>query len=120
MKADTHYDKDCTSTPMLDRCASRMVISHGVEIGWILENFEIRSALLHELYKYGKTVYISEMVRAGGWYKYGNKIGILVKNQYGNPSGTFYYVECLLTYLQKHGTKSNEQEQCLVRIEFDS
>lgn len=32
--------------------------------------------------------------------KYGGTIGKLVLNQYGNPSGTYYYLDRLFQYLK--------------------
>lgn len=120
MKPHQHFDPKCTSAPMVDRCATRMFVVHSVEKGWPMERFDIHSAFLHENYGYKKQVLIREMAKANGTFKHGKKVGILVKNQYGNPSGTFYYIVGLMEYLRKHGAIANEQEPCLVRMEFKS
>lgn len=116
MKPNIHFDPECTSAPMVDRMAGRMVISHSVEQGWQLEHLDVRSAFLHEEYKYGKPVYIRETPRAGGTYKHGETIGILRLNLYGSPSGTFFYIEGLMKFLGTLQAKLNDAESSLVRI----
>lgn len=73
---------------------------------------------MHELYKFEKPMFIQKMARADGCYKHGKSVGRLVKNQYGNPLGTYSYVQGLLDFLQQHGAKCNKQEPYLVPIEF--
>lgn len=41
-------------------------------------------------------------------------------NLYGNPSGTFYYMEGLMEFLGKLKATLNQAESCLVRIEMKS
>lgn len=48
-----------------------------------------------------------------GGTKNGKKIDKIIQNQYGNLSGTFYYLEGLFQYFKNHGAKVNEQEVCL-------
>lgn len=68
MRPNVHFDLRCTSTPIVDRMAAWMVISHSFERGWSLEHLDVRSEFLHEEYRYGKPVYIREMPRADGTY----------------------------------------------------
>lgn len=120
MVANIHYDPGCTSAPMVDRIAARMVICHNFQHGWWLEHFDVKSAFLHEKYRYHKPVYIREMARADGSYKHGNTVGILRLNLYGNPSGTYYYIDGLLEFLRGLRADMNEAEVCLVRLEMRS
>lgn len=39
-------------------------------------------------------------------------------NLYGNPSGTYYYIEGILEFLRKIHPKLNEAESCLIRVEM--
>lgn len=48
MKQNVHFDQDCTSPTMVERCVTRMVVAHSVENEWTLEPFDIHSAFLHE------------------------------------------------------------------------
>lgn len=48
MRPQFHFDLKCTSAPIVDRTAARMVISHAAIHGWILENMEIHKAFLNE------------------------------------------------------------------------
>lgn len=116
MKPHVHFDPQCTSAPMVDRVAARMVIAHVVKNGWTLEHMDIHSAFINEKYKYTKPVYIREPARADGSFKYGKTTGILELNLYGNPSGTYYYLDGLLIYIKTKGFKSNEHQLCLVRL----
>lgn len=120
MRAHVHLDPASTSAPMVDRMAARMVIAHSVEHGWRLEHLDVRSAFLHEEYRYGKPVYVREMPRADGSYKHGGTIGLLRLNLYGNPSGTFYYIEGLMAFLRKMHAQLNEAESCLVRLQMQA
>lgn len=60
------------------------------------------------------------MARADGSYKDGGTIGILKRNLYGNPSGTYYHIEGLMNFLATVKAKLNEAESCLVKIEMKS
>lgn len=115
MKPGVHFNPDCTSAPMVDRMAARMVLAHNVAHQWNLEHLDVKIAFLHEKYKYVKPVYLKEEATADGFYKHGNIVGILHLNLYGNPSGTFYYMEGLFDYLKKMMTKLNEAECCPIR-----
>lgn len=42
---------------------------------------------------------------------------MLELNLYGNPSGTYYYLDGLMTYMKKRACKINERELCLVRMQ---
>lgn len=119
MLEHVHFDPKCTSAPMVDRIAARMVISHNVENGWVLEHLDVKSAFLHEKYRYRKPVWVREMARADGSYKHGRTIGLLKLNLYGNPSGTYYYVDGLLEYLRQVHAQMNQAEVCLIRIEME-
>lgn len=120
MQPDINFDPDATSAPMVDKMAARMILTHNVEHGWHLEHLDVKSAFLHEKYRYGKPVYLREMARTDGTYKHGNTIGILRLNIYGNPSRTYYYIEGLLDYLKKIRAQLNEAESCLIRVEMPS
>lgn len=61
-----------------------------------------------------------ETTRADGSFKNGNTIGVLRLNLYGNPSGTYYYVDGLLEFLRKIKAQMNEAEVCLIRIELST
>lgn len=54
------------------------------------------------------------MARADETYKHGKTVGMLKKNLYGNPSGTYYYIEGLMDFLKIIKVKLNEAEYCLV------
>lgn len=41
---------------MVDRMAARTVLVHSVEHGWNLEHLDVKSAFLHEEYRFGKPV----------------------------------------------------------------
>lgn len=97
-----------------------MVISHNVHYGWILEHFDVRRAFLYERYELRAPVYICEEPRADGSYKHGNTVGLLIKNLYGNPSGTFYYVEGILEFLKCIQAKLNDAEACLIHVKMPS
>lgn len=101
MQPDIHFDPECTSAPMVDKMAARMVISHNVEHGWILDHLDVKSGFLHETYRYSNPDYVRELVMANGSYKHGNTVGVLHLNLYGNLSGTFYYMEGLFAHLRK-------------------
>lgn len=59
------------------------------------------------------------MARACVWLEHCNTVvGRMVKTQYGNPSGTFYYFQGLLEYLTHNGAECNEQEHFLVQLDF--
>lgn len=118
MRAHIQFDPACTSAPMVDRMAVRMVIAHSVENGWTLEHVDVRSAFLHEEYKYVKPVCIKEMPRADGTFKHGGTVGFLRLNLYGNPSGTFYYIKGLMAFLRKLRAKMNHAESCLLRLQM--
>lgn len=47
-------------------------------------------------------------------------MGVLRLNLYGNPSGTFYYIEGLMSFLAKLRAKLNEAESFLVTIEMNA
>lgn len=113
-----HYDAACTSAPMVDRIAARMIISYSADRGWKLEHLDVKSAFLHEDYGYHKPVYIKEPARADGRYKHGRTVGILIRNLCGNPSGKFYYVQGLLDHLRKMQANLNQAEACLVRVQM--
>lgn len=93
---------------MVHLCASRMVLSHAMELEWSLEHFGVRSAFFHGLYKYEDPLFMREMARVVLWYKYGDTVGRLVKNQYGNPWGICYYIKGVLVYLYQNGAKCND------------
>lgn len=69
MQPDVYFDPGCTSVPMVDNMAARIVISHSVEYDWQLEHLDVKSAFLHEDYRYGKPLYLREMARADGLYR---------------------------------------------------
>lgn len=73
-------------------------------------------SLINEKYKYDRKVYIREQARADGTYRHGNTTGILELNLYGNPSGTYYYLDEVLHYIWKKGYKSNDHELCLLKL----
>lgn len=58
------------------------------------------------------------MAREDGSYKHRRTIGILQLKIYGNPSGTNYYIECLLHYLAEKHAQPDEAEVCLVRMDL--
>lgn len=58
------------------------------------------------------------MAGVDGSNTHGNTIGIIVNNQYGKTSGTYYYIQGLLKYMKKHGEVGNEQKPCIVRMEL--
>lgn len=60
------------------------------------------------------------MPRADGTFKHGGTVGILRLNLFGNPSGTFYYIEGLMAFLRKLKVQLNEAEACLVKISMPS
>lgn len=62
-------------------------------------------------------MYIRETPRANGICKHGNTVGKLELSLYGNPSGTYYYVQGLFEFLRKHKAEMNQAEACLIRIE---
>lgn len=105
---------------MVDSIAARMVISYSVDRGWKLEHLDVQSEFLYEDYFYGKPVYIREASRADGTYKNGKTVGMLKRNLYGNPSGTYYYIQGLLKHLRNIRAKLNEAEACLVRVQMTS
>lgn len=107
MKQYEHFDPECTSAPMVDRCGTRMVVGYNVKHGWQLEHFDIHSAFFHDDYVYHTPMYILEIARANGIHKHGNTIDILVRNQYENPSGTYYDIYGLLSYVKRHGAVRN-------------
>lgn len=78
-----------------------MIMSHSVENYWRLQDFDVRNASLHQKHKHEQTVYVREMERSNGQFTHGYNIFILTKNLYGNPSGTYYYVEGLLVFLSQ-------------------
>lgn len=116
----THYDPACTSAPMVERMAVRIVIRYSIEGNWILEHMDVTSEFLHEMYRFHKPVYVREMARADGKYKHGNTIGILVKNLYGNPPGSFYCKEGFFQFMKKMEAKSNDVEECLITVNVPS
>lgn len=113
-----HDDENCTSVPMVDRVAARMVINYCLDKGWTLENIDTKSAFLHEDHLYHKPVYIREP--ADGTYKHGKTMGIQKWNFHGSPSGTYYYLQDLLKHLRKIKAVLNEAEACLLRIPMPS
>lgn len=115
-----HYDADCTSAPMVDCIAARMVIGYSVDKGWTLEHIDVKSALLHEDYMYHKPVNMREDAREDGPYNHGKTIGILIWSLYGNTSGTYYYVKGLLKHLREIRAQLNEAEACLMCINMPS
>lgn len=104
MRSHIHFDPTKTSAPLMDRMAARMILSHCFDHGWVLEHLDVKSTFLHEEYKYKNQVFIREPQRADGTYKHGNTIEVLRQNLYGNPSGSFYYMEGLIKFL--HNVKS--------------
>lgn len=116
MLPNIHYHPTKTTMPMVGRVAFHMVNSHNAENCWILEHFDIRSAFLHERHKYHHPLYIREPARADGTYKHEKTIVIMQLNLYGNPSGTFYYVDGLIEYLLTLQANLNEAYVCLARM----
>lgn len=108
-----HFGPKCTSAPM-----ARMVVSYSVDKGWTLEHIDMKSAFLYGEYKYSKPVIIREAARSDGTYKYGNTVGVLMRNLFGNPSVTYYYVQGLLKHFRKIKDQLNEAEDCPVRVEM--
>lgn len=96
-----HFDPEYTSAPIVDRCATQIVVVHKVENDWCPEHFDIHSAFLYEDYEYHKTVYIREMARSNGEHKHGNTAGVLVRNKYRNPSRSYCYIEGLINDMKK-------------------
>lgn len=82
---------------------TRMVVADNVEHGWQIKHFKIHRAFLHEKYGYQKPVYIREMAWENEEHKHGNTVVILVKKHYGDPSGTYYYIEGFLSYKRDTG-----------------
>lgn len=78
---------------MAEKCAPRMVIAHSVDQNWQIEHLDIHSAFLHEEYGFHKPLYTREIAKTNGSYSNGKTVWKLVKNQYGNPSGAFYYLK---------------------------
>lgn len=93
-----------------------MVLMHPVQHGWVLEHMDIHSAFINERYKFEQPVYTKEPPRADGSYKHGQKTGILELNLYGNPSGTYYYLEGLFGYMKRRGFRPNDHDVCLVKL----
>lgn len=100
MLPGVHYDSKSTSAPMVDRIAARMVVRYTVDKGWHIDHIDVKSAFLHGDYLYNKSVYIREVARSDRTYKHGKTVRILILNLYGNPTGTYYYVKCLLKHLR--------------------
>lgn len=50
-------------------------------------HFDINSVYVHEQYNLRKPVCIKKMTLLDGIYRYGNAIGILIRNLYGNRMG---------------------------------
>lgn len=113
-----HFDVDCTSAPMVHRGAARMAIRWRVDRGWTLEHIDVKRNFLNEEYAYYKPFFIREGARAYGTYRDGKTIGIILRNLYGNPSGTYYYVQGLLNHSRAINAKLNEAEECLVRVQM--
>lgn len=65
-------------------------------------------------------VYIRETALENATSKHGKTIGVLRLNIYGNPSGTYYYIDGLLLILRKIRAKKNEAEVFLIRIDLIS
>lgn len=116
MQPVVHFDPEWTSAPVVDRVATRMVISHEDKHGWIVEHMDIYRAFLNEKFKYFKPIFIKEPPRKIGKFKHGGTVGILELNFYGNTSGTYYHLNGLLGYMHKEGFESKEHEICLVRL----
>lgn len=53
-----YYDPTCTSAPMVERMAVRMVIRYIVEAQYVLEHMEVKNPFLHERYRFHEPVYI--------------------------------------------------------------
>lgn len=65
-----------------------------------------------------RPVFIKEMARADGSFKHGNTVEIPRLSFYGNPSGTLYYIDGLLEFLQSKRAQMNEAKVCLVILEM--
>lgn len=57
------------------------------------------------------------MVKECCWFKHSNTAVRMMKNHYGNPSGTFNYVQGFLEYLTQNVAECNEKEPFLVQLE---
>lgn len=86
------YDPACTSVPIVDRVAVRMIISPSVGKGWPMEYIEVNRAVLHDKYGYSKPLFIRESFRAGGTYMHSSPVGLLLLNLYGKPPSKYYYI----------------------------
>lgn len=58
-------------------------------------------------------MYIHESAPTDGAYRHGRTTRILELNLYGNPSGTYYYLEGLFAYMKQNGFENNDREVCL-------
>lgn len=60
MVPNVHYSPKYTPSLIVDLVSVRMVISHCVENGCRLEHFDVKSTFLHEIYEYGRPLFVRE------------------------------------------------------------
>lgn len=116
MQPNVYFYPKCTSATMVDRVAVGMVLTHSVQQGWELKRMDIHNAFINERHKSSEPVYIREPPRAGGPLKHGGTTFILEFNLYGNPSGTYYYLEKSFGHMKRRGLRHNAHNVCLVKL----
>lgn len=117
MKPTIYFDPQCTSAPMVNRVAVRIVLKYSVQNGWLLEHMDIHSAFINERYKFEQPVYIMKPPRADGSYKHGRTTGILELNLCRNPSATYYFFGRPLRIYETTGVQAQRPRRVTCQTE---
>lgn len=99
---------------MADKSTIRLLISIAADRQWPVEHMDMKSAYIHTLFQYIKSVHVREPSRSKGHYKHGKTTGRLMRNIYGDKSCAFYFLEEVIGLLLANGFKPSDGDQFLL------